>query len=106
MTLDLVLSMWERLSSRDQAVTTLTQLFFVAGKPFPIEIDVKLMTLDVRELDFTDGGPFICDDLTDCELKQIQSAKSSLPSIMTVLARHLSKKGSNPLLFRRKHRCK
>ena len=31
--------MWERLSSRDQTVTTLEQLLFVAGKPLPREID-------------------------------------------------------------------
>jgi len=40
-----VLSLWERLSSRDETIAALERLPFVAGKPLPREIDDKLMTL-------------------------------------------------------------
>jgi hypothetical protein len=43
----LVLSVWERLSSRDLTIADLERLPFVAGKPLPREVDVKLMTLDL-----------------------------------------------------------
>jgi len=40
-----VLSLWERLSSRDYTITALERLVFMAGKALPRAVDVNLMTL-------------------------------------------------------------
>ena len=43
----MVLSLWERLSSRDETMMNLARLPFVAGKPLPRAVDVRLMALDL-----------------------------------------------------------